>query len=202
MTCNILHMRSATGSSSGNREGDPPVIRTRYFDTRLGELVIGTLEDRLCLCDWRCRKMRRAIDERIRAGTGAVFAEGTSELIRETMGQLTEYFEGSRTRFDLPLLLVGSDFQKQVWNELLRIPFGHTETYAGLARRLGDVRAIRAVAAANGANALSIIVPCHRVLGSNGRLTGYAGGLEAKKGLLRHEKAWLQGELDFRQQET
>jgi methylated-DNA-[protein]-cysteine S-methyltransferase len=139
--------------------------------------------------------MRTSIDERIQSGLKATYAEEGSDIIEETQAQLSQYFSGERKQFDLPLLLVGSEFQKQVWNELIRIPFGKTESYADLSKKLGNIEAIRAVASANGANAISIIVPCHRILGSDGSLTGYAGGLATKKKLLQLEKAFQQGEL-------
>jgi len=101
--------------------------------------------------------------------------------------QIDEYFNGSRKIFDLPLDLQGTDFQKRVWLELLKIPYGKTISYKELSLKLGDVKAIRAVGAANGANPVSIIVPCHRVIGSDGSLTGYAGGLWRKKWLLEFE---------------
>lgn len=173
------------------------IIQTTYLRTGYGELVIGSFGERLCLCDWRYRKQRDAIDERIQTGLHARYEEGRSDIIDETARQLTHYFKGERTTFNLPLLMVGSDFQKRVWDTLLQIPFGSTETYLGLSQRLGDEKAIRAVAAANGANAISIIVPCHRILGSDGRLTGYAGGLATKRKLLRLENAFSQQELDF-----
>ncbi|MEZ5069563.1 MAG: methylated-DNA--[protein]-cysteine S-methyltransferase [Bacteroidales bacterium] len=102
--------------------------------------------------------------------------------------ELKEYFAGSRKQFEVSLDLQGSDFQKRVWTSLLRIPFGQTTTYGQQARVLGDPRAVRAVASANGANPVAIVVPCHRVIGSNGRLTGYAGGLERKRWLLEFEQ--------------
>jgi len=101
--------------------------------------------------------------------------------------QLTEYFAGSRTQFDIELDLQGTEFQKKVWKELLRIEYGRTNTYSDLARRIGNLKSIRAVGKANGSNPLSIIVPCHRVIGSDGSLTGYAGGLWRKQWLLNHE---------------
>jgi methylated-DNA-[protein]-cysteine S-methyltransferase len=104
---------------------------------------------------------------------------------------MDEYFNGNRKTFDLPLDLQGTDFQKKVWLELQKIPFGKTISYKELSLRLGDIKAIRAVAAANGANPVSIIVPCHRVIGSNGSLTGYAGGLWRKQWLLDHESSAL-----------
>ena len=101
--------------------------------------------------------------------------------------QLTEYFEGKRKVFDVPLNLKGTEFQLAVWNELLRIPYGHTVSYAEIAHRIGRPSAIRAVGAANGANPIPVIVPCHRVIGSNGSLTGYGGGIERKQWLLALE---------------
>ena len=170
-------------------------IQTTYYKTPYGELIMGSLNHHLCLCDWRYRKMRDSIDERIQSGLHAVYEKGESDIVEETKAQLSQYFKGERKEFDLPVLLVGSEFQKQVWNELIRIPFGKTESYAGLSKKLGNIEAIRAVASANGANAISIIVPCHRILGSDGSLTGYAGGLETKKKLLLLENAFQQGEL-------
>lgn len=104
------------------------------------------------------------------------------------MRQLDEYFAKERKEFDLPLMFVGTGFQKSVWNALLSIPYGKTESYGALAARLGRPTAVRAVAGANGANAISIIVPCHRVIGSDHSLTGYGGGIEAKKYLLELEQ--------------
>ena len=104
------------------------------------------------------------------------------------MRQLDEYFAKKRKEFDLPLMFVGTEFQKSVWDALLSIPYGKTESYGALAARLGRPKSVRAVAGANGANAISIIVPCHRVIGSNHSLTGYGGGIEAKRYLLELEQ--------------
>ena len=106
--------------------------------------------------------------------------------------QLQAYFAGTRHTFDLLLNPVGTDFQQRVWRELLTVPFGTTTSYLALSRRLGDEKAIRAVAAANGRNPLWIVVPCHRIIGSNGSLTGYAGGLWRKKWLIEHEQKTVQ----------
>lgn len=103
--------------------------------------------------------------------------------------QLKEYFEGTRKEFDVPLDLEGTDFQKRVWNELQKIPYGKTITYKTLSEKLGDVKAIRAVGKANGQNPVAIIIPCHRVIGANGNLVGYAGGLAIKEKLLHLEGA-------------
>jgi methylated-DNA-[protein]-cysteine S-methyltransferase len=108
--------------------------------------------------------------------------------------QLDEYFAGERRQFDVPLKLPGTPFQMRVWQELVRIPFGETITYAQLAQRLGIPTASRAVGHANGRNPVSIIVPCHRVIGANGKLTGYAGGIDKKQWLLDWERATLQSQ--------
>jgi methylated-DNA-[protein]-cysteine S-methyltransferase len=107
--------------------------------------------------------------------------------LQEAVSQLQEYFEGKRTDFNFKLNPKGTDFQQKVWQELLNIPFGKTMSYLDLSEKLGDVKAIRAVASANGKNPLWIVVPCHRVIGTDGSLTGYAGGLWRKKWLLEHE---------------
>ena len=109
------------------------------------------------------------------------------EELKEAVLQLQDYFDGKRTTFTFPLNPSGTDFQKKVWDELLHIPFGKTCSYLDLSKKLGDVKAIRAVASANGKNPLWIVIPCHRVIGSDGSLTGYAGGLWRKKWLLEHE---------------
>lgn len=108
------------------------------------------------------------------------------ELVQAVL-QLEGYFKGQRETFDLKLNLKGTEFQKQVWLKLLDIPYGQTRSYLELARNLGDEKAIRAVAAANGRNPLWVVIPCHRIVGSDGSLTGYAGGLWRKKWLLEHE---------------
>jgi methylated-DNA-[protein]-cysteine S-methyltransferase len=114
---------------------------------------------------------------------------GTDALLDEARRQLVAYFDGRLTVFDLPLAPNGTDFQRRVWTELTRIPFGATISYADLARRVSNSAAVRAVGAANGRNPIPIIVPCHRVIGSDGSLTGFGGGLHRKQWLLRHEGA-------------
>lgn len=173
------------------------IIKITYFKTPLGELILGSLGDKLCLADWRYRKMRNAIDKRLKTILNSNFTQGNSEVIDECKNQINEYFEKQRTEFDIPLLFAGTDFQKKVWNALLEIPYGTSETYLGLSKKLGNPKAIRAVATANGANAISIIVPCHRIIGSNGDLVGYAGGLPAKKRLLDLEGALEKNQLDL-----
>lgn len=110
-----------------------------------------------------------------------------SENLEECIAQLQDYFSGNRNHFDFKINPQGTEFQQKVWQELLNIPFGKTMSYLDLSKKLGDVKAIRAVASANGKNPLWIVVPCHRVIGTDGSLTGYAGGLWRKKWLLEHE---------------
>jgi len=125
---------------------------------------------------------------------GDVSVEIPLEL-KDAVTQLQDYFEGKRTDFDFKLNPKGTDFQQKVWQELLNIPFGKTMSYMDLSKKLGDVKAIRAVASANGKNPLWIVVPCHRVIGTDGSLTGYAGGLWRKKWLLEHENPTTQQSL-------
>lgn len=117
---------------------------------------------------------------------------GLSPLLDDVIQQLNDYFEGDRESFDIDFDLMGSDFQKKVWNELTNIPFGKTISYSELALKLGDLKAIRAVASANGKNPIGVIIPCHRVIGSDGSLTGFAWGLDKKQWLLEHESKYKQ----------
>lgn len=164
-------------------------ITISYFKTPVGELILGSLGNQLCLCDWRYRKMRDSVDKRIKKGLNKEFNIGLSEVIENAKLQLNEYFSDKRTEFDIPLLLLGTDFQQSVWRELQTIPFGKTNSYLELSQKMENEKAIRAVATANGANAISILIPCHRIIGIDGSLVGYAGGLEAKKKLLELEGA-------------
>lgn len=165
------------------------------FRSPFGILLLGSYGERLCLCDWAHRKMRKTIDKRVREKLGTEYLQGSSTVIAQSKVQLHEYFSGVRKDFSLPLLMSGTDFQVQVWDQLLQIPYGKTLSYTELARLVGRPDALRAVASANGANALSIFVPCHRILGANGELTGYAGGLNVKRKLLLLEQGNMQTEL-------
>ncbi len=171
------------------------LIITKYFDSPFGELILGSLEDQLCLCDWRYRKQRNRIDDRIKKCLNSDFEIGTSSVIEQTETQLIEYFNKERETFSVPMLLAGTDFQKSVWDILCQISYGKTQSYLELSQYLNNPKAIRAIASANGANALSILIPCHRIIGHTGDLVGYAGGLEAKKNLLLLEGS--QNQLDL-----
>jgi methylated-DNA-[protein]-cysteine S-methyltransferase len=152
-------------------------MTTRWMDSPIGGLRLHSDAGLLTAIDFDARPRRMMVAD---------------ALLDEAERQLTEYFAGTRTTFDLPLASDGTEFQKKVWGELRRIPFGETASYGEVARRLGYERVVsRAVGAANGANPIPIVVPCHRVIGADGTLTGYAGGIERKKVLLALEQPGL-----------
>ncbi len=163
-------------------------INIQHHNTKYGELIIGSYEDKLCMLDWKHRKMRKSIDNRITKNLNATFINQDSKVIQNTITELEEYFNLERKKFDIPLLILGTPFQISVWKALIKVPYGTTSSYLQLSKDIENEKAVRAVANANGANAISIIIPCHRIIGSNGKLTGYAGGLNAKKQLLGLEK--------------
>jgi methylated-DNA-[protein]-cysteine S-methyltransferase len=146
----------------------------------VGELKLVANGSRLAAILWENDKPNR-----VRLGAMTESAEAPILLL--AVAQLEEYFAGSRRRFELDLDFTGTEFQKRVWQALLTIPFGETRSYSEIARQIGSPSAVRAVGAANGKNPLSIVAPCHRVIGMSGKLTGFAGGLEAKERLLRLE---------------
>ncbi|MFA5700738.1 MAG: methylated-DNA--[protein]-cysteine S-methyltransferase [Desulfuromonas sp.] len=162
-------------------------IHIQYYKTEIGELILGSFDEKLCLLDFRARKKRTSFDARIKNALKAGFVEQNDAVLAETKKQLEEYFNGNRTTFDIPLLLVGTDFQKRVWAALQQVPYGMTSSYAQLASDINNPKAVRAVANANGANPIGVIVPCHRIIGKDGSLTGYTGGLPIKKYLLELE---------------
>lgn len=163
-------------------------INIHYYKTKIGELILGTFDNKLCILDFRYRRMRAVVDNRIKKGLDAEFIENDDEIMRETRRQLGEYLCGDRKEFNLPLLMVGTDFQKSVWNALIKVPYGAISTYLQLAKDIDNEKAVRAVASANGANSIGIIIPCHRIIAGNGELAGYGGGLPVKKRLLKLEK--------------
>ncbi|MFT3680612.1 MAG: methylated-DNA--[protein]-cysteine S-methyltransferase [Ferruginibacter sp.] len=158
-----------------------------YYRSPVGLLSIstdGTAINTLLFTDW---KGARADDGSI------TITKPASLLLQDCIQQLDEYFAGQRKDFDLPLKQDGSDFQQQVWYQLTLIPYGKTISYLELSKRINNVKAIRAVGTTNGSNSIAIIVPCHRVIGSNGDLTGYGGGLWRKRWLLEHENKFEHG---------
>ena len=162
-------------------------IHIQYYQTANTEFILGDFEGKLCMLDYRYRVKRETIDKRLQKALNAEYMEKGSALLLQTRQEIDEYFQGKRKIFTVPLLMLGSEFQKSVWNALLQIPYGKTVSYLELAKSIENEKAVRAVANANGANAISIIIPCHRIIGTNGKLTGYAGGLELKKKLLTIE---------------
>lgn len=166
-------------------------INIQYFKTPVGEIILGSYDNKLCMADWRYRKMRTSIDARLQKGLNTTYVEDDSIVLKLAREQLDAYFQGRCQIFDVPLLMVGTQFQKSVWQGLTKIPFGTTASYLDLAKSINNEKAIRAVASANGANAISIFIPCHRIIGSDGSLVGYAGGLDVKKKLLEIENNLL-----------
>ncbi len=169
-------------------------IFTATLDTPVGEMISGVTDSGVCLLDFKYRKMLPAVRQRVSQGLNEVFVEGRHPMTDNLERELEEYFSGKRSAFTVPVQPLGSDFQRTVWSALMQIPYGAVSTYQQQARLYGDEKAIRAIATANGMNGIAIIIPCHRVIGTNGSLTGYAGGLPAKKWLLDHERRHSGGE--------
>lgn len=165
------------------------LVCMQHYDSPCGELLLASADEELCLCDWSGKPCAERNRRRLGRLLQAEFCTDPSAVLTQTMRQLDEYFAGRRKVFDLPLRPVGTDFQRRVWEALLEIPYGETRSYKEIARRVGNLDGIRAVAQAIGANGLSIVIPCHRVIGSNRSLTGFAGGLEAKRILLNLESS-------------
>lgn len=159
------------------------------FPTPCGELTIGSAGESICLCDWSASPHHAAVLSRLRRHLDANFREATSDCCRKAISQLEEYLSGQRTAFDLHLLHAGTPLQRAVWEAISGIPYSRTATYSEIASRVGLPKGVRAVANATGANAMSILIPCHRIIGRDGSLTGYAGGLAAKRFLLELEQA-------------
>jgi methylated-DNA-[protein]-cysteine S-methyltransferase len=152
----------------------------RYIDTPIGELELCANDAGLVSVLFVSTHKKELVKQ----------AETEHPVLTETEKQLKAYFDKKRKEFDLPLALEGTDFQKRVWNQLTKTRFGKTINYLELAKQLGDEKCIRAAASANGKNPISIIIPCHRIIGSDGTLVGYSGNLERKQWLLQHEGAY------------
>ena len=163
------------------------IINIQHYFSPCGELVLASYADKLCLCDWSDNPFAERNKRRLERYLKASFKTDTTPVLEETKRQLDEFFAGKRMAFDIQIRLAGTDFQQQVWNALLRIPYGATKSYKEIAQCIGKPKAVRAVVGAIGANGISILIPCHRVIGSDKSLAGYAGGLKAKKMLLQIE---------------
>jgi AraC family transcriptional regulator of adaptative response/methylated-DNA-[protein]-cysteine methyltransferase len=173
------------------------MINTLKIDTPLGEMIAGATEEGVCLLEFTDRRILpdELEDLSLLLVTGIVESENRHLISLKV--QLKEYFDGNRKEFTIPLVTPGTVFQISVWKELLNIEFGSVRSYQEQAMALKRPDSVRAVANANGMNRISIIIPCHRVIGSDGRLTGYGGGLRRKKWLLDHEKKYSGKSVDL-----
>ena len=163
-------------------------INVQHRATEIGELVLGSFRGKLCLLGSGSVGMRVALDARFEKRLDARFVAQDDEILEETRRQVDEYLGGIRREFDIPLLLVGTAFQRSVWNALIEVPYAATASYLQIARATGNAQAVRAVGNACRANPIGIIVPCHRIIGSDGELVGYGGGLQLKERLLSLEQ--------------
>lgn len=176
--------KNLTGFSPG-KEGQ--VITINRIPTPLGPMMVGVTDEGLCLLEFTDRKMLETQLETLKRRMKSEMITGKHPMIDQVSSQLAAYFAGEIKTFDLPLVVPGTDFQRKVWDALLQIPYGITRSYKQQASVVGDVKAVRAVARANGENRISIIIPCHRIIGSDGSIVGYGGGIHRKQWLLKHE---------------
>jgi AraC family transcriptional regulator of adaptative response/methylated-DNA-[protein]-cysteine methyltransferase len=179
------------GYLAPKRPGDATIL-IAPLSTPIGPMLTCATEQGVCLLEFDDRRMLETELQDLQRRLRARIVAGENAAIRQLRRELADYFAGSRQRFEVPLHTPGSDFQRTVWQALTAIPYGRTASYKQQAERIGRPQAVRAVAAANGANRVAILIPCHRVIGSNGDLTGYGGGLARKQWLLAHEAGTVQ----------
>lgn len=163
------------------------VLVYKRFDSVIGPMVTVASPTGICLLEYGDRRMLETEFLDLQHRLNAVILPGSNELTEELIKEITEYFEGTRQHFDVPLHTPGTDFQNKVWSTLREIPYGETVSYQEIARHIGNPKAVRAVGTANGMNRIAIVIPCHRVIGADGKLTGYGGGLWRKDWLIEHE---------------
>jgi AraC family transcriptional regulator of adaptative response/methylated-DNA-[protein]-cysteine methyltransferase len=175
----------------------PEKIATAKIETELGIMIAGAVDEGICLLEFSDRRMLNAEYKDLARYFNTTIEEGENRHFKTLLKQLKEYFDGSRKEFSVPLVTPGTDFQQSVWKELMKIPYGTTRSYQEQSVALGKPESIRAVANANGMNRIAILIPCHRVIGSDGKLTGYGGGLNRKKWLLDHEKKFSGKAVDL-----
>jgi AraC family transcriptional regulator of adaptative response/methylated-DNA-[protein]-cysteine methyltransferase len=173
-----------------------PTIKYRILSTPIGAMAGGASEKGIHFLEFLTEDKDRQL-KNLENDLNVTLEEGSGPFLDKLELQLKEYFEGTLRSFDIPLVLTGTSFQKRVWEELLKIAFGRTVSYKEQSLRMTGIRSVRAVASANGKNRIAIVVPCHRVISSKGKLTGYAGGLWRKKWLLDHEKSFLGEQIRF-----
>jgi O-6-methylguanine DNA methyltransferase len=163
------------------------MMNYRYFDTPIGEMIAVSNDLGICLLEFRDKKDIDAELRKLERDFGEVIEAGQNPHLDLLTQELTAYFMGKLTQFSVAVLTHGTAFQKSVWSSLQTIPYGQTKSYGDIAKVIHNPNSVRAVGAANGNNRIAIIIPCHRVIGTNGKLTGYAGGLWRKEWLLKHE---------------
>lgn len=200
---NVIDVQLSAGyeSSSGFRDafsrimgsapsllGSSHILKASWLDTRLGPMIAIADDEALYLLEFVDRRGLEREVERLRQKTKSAIIPGSTQPIRSIERELTQYFDGDLVDFKTPVCYIGSPFQKTVWEELRKIPVGQTRSYSEIASSIGKPSAFRAVAQANGMNQLAIIIPCHRVINTNGELGGYGGGLTRKQWLINHEK--------------
>lgn len=162
-------------------------ILYRFYESPYGKMLIGSIDGKLCICDWTGSRRHESNKRRLCEKLNAAFQLEECEENNIAVQELNEYFAGLRQSFNIPIISAGTTLQISAWQELSKIPYGSTTTYAAISMQCGIPKGVRAVANAIASNPLSIIIPCHRVIGASGSLTGYAGGLNAKRGLLEFE---------------
>jgi len=183
--------RSAFLDLLGNPAPDAPThnaVRLDWIETPVGPMLAGVSSEAVVLLEFSDRKILEGQLETLRRRFKAPVIPGSNRWLKALRRQLGEYFAGRRRQFELPLAYPGTQFQERVWSQLLTIPYGETWSYLEMARKLGDVKATRAVGTANGMNRIAIVIPCHRVINANGELGGYGGGLWRKRILLDLEQ--------------
>jgi AraC family transcriptional regulator, regulatory protein of adaptative response / methylated-DNA-[protein]-cysteine methyltransferase len=173
------------------------MIKITKIETPLGEMIAGSTKDGVCLLEFSDRKSLSSEYHEITKLLGSDIESGSNKHIRMLKKQLKEYFKGKRKEFSLILLTPGTEFQQTVWKNLEKIPYGNTISYQEQAEAMNNPEGARAVASANASNRIAIIIPCHRVIGSDGNLVGYGGGLKRKKWLLDHEKKFSGQAVDL-----
>jgi AraC family transcriptional regulator of adaptative response/methylated-DNA-[protein]-cysteine methyltransferase len=175
------------GSSPGkSHRGE--FIAAQFIETPIGPMLIAAVKEGVCLVDFSDRRMLEHNYQMVRTRFGLAVLPVTSDVLEKLKSELQEYFSGRLKEFSVPLAIRGTPFQERVWSELQRIPYGQAVSYQDIAIRTGDINAVRAVARANGMNRIGILIPCHRVVGKDGELTGYGGGLWRKRLLLELER--------------
>jgi AraC family transcriptional regulator of adaptative response/methylated-DNA-[protein]-cysteine methyltransferase len=170
------------------KNGHLDILKASWLDTPLGPMMAVANDQELLVLEFIDRRGLEREVERLRKKTKSAIIPGSAQPIESIQAELADYFAGKLKKFKTPLNLLGSPFQKRVWEELLKIPHGETRSYLEIAKAIGKPTAFRAVALANGANQISIVIPCHRVINNNGQLGGYGGGISRKEWLLAHEK--------------